>query len=205
MVGSATIYHGTPMTPRAALVSVCTGRAMCVSFYRPDDVEVVEAISPAIMFRQRRVLILEGRNASWSGMGRNAAGLVALFSVAGAAPVPSGPVGRHPRHSRCAIAAKRCAAARMAVRAKGCAALAHGWADRASAAPLRQVRPSLPRLDRRGQRSGQSSLSRTDGGSGAGLGQPLARPSHDARNTGGVQLPVYQRGQHLTGAERMEV
>jgi hypothetical protein len=45
------IYHGTPMTPRAALLDVCKGRAMCVSFYRHDDVEAVEAISPAIMFR----------------------------------------------------------------------------------------------------------------------------------------------------------
>ena len=45
------IYHGTPMTPRAALLSVCKGRAMCVSFFRPDDVEAVEAISPDIMFR----------------------------------------------------------------------------------------------------------------------------------------------------------
>lgn len=46
----AIIHHGTPMTPRAALLDVCAGRAMCVSFYRPDDVEVVEAISPTIMF-----------------------------------------------------------------------------------------------------------------------------------------------------------
>ena len=182
----ATIYHGTPLTPRAALVSVCTGRAMCVSFYRPDDVEVVEAISPAIMFRQRRVLILEGRNASWSGMGRNAPRLVTLFPVAGAAPVSSWPVGCDPRHSWRAIAAKRCAAKRMAVWAKGRTALAYGRADRTAAAPLRQVRPGLPWLDRRGQGAGQSRISRTDGGSGAGLGQPLARPSHDARDTGGV-------------------
>lgn len=40
-----TVYHGTPLTPRAALVAVGAGRAMCVSFYRPDDAEVVEAIS----------------------------------------------------------------------------------------------------------------------------------------------------------------
>ena len=46
----ALIHHGTPLTPRAALFDVCAGRAMGVSFYRPDDAEVVEAISPAIMF-----------------------------------------------------------------------------------------------------------------------------------------------------------
>lgn len=45
-----TIYHGTPMTPRAALLDVLVGRAACVSFYRPDDVGAVESISPAIMF-----------------------------------------------------------------------------------------------------------------------------------------------------------
>lgn len=54
------IYHGTPLTPRAALLDVCKGRAMCVSFHHPQDVEAVEAISPAIMFRQRRVFILAG-------------------------------------------------------------------------------------------------------------------------------------------------
>ena len=44
------IHHGTPLTPRAALHSVCTGRAMCVSFYRPDSVADVEVISPYIMY-----------------------------------------------------------------------------------------------------------------------------------------------------------
>lgn len=46
----ALVYHGTPMTPRAALQAVCAGRANCVSFYRPDDVVTVEAISPFIMY-----------------------------------------------------------------------------------------------------------------------------------------------------------
>ena len=65
----AIIYHGTPMTPRAALLDVCDGRAMCVSFYRPDDVEAVEAISPAIMFRQWSVFVLEAGAARRRGMG----------------------------------------------------------------------------------------------------------------------------------------
>jgi hypothetical protein len=47
---SPVIYHGTPMTPRDALLTVCAGRAMCVSFFRPDDVTVVEQISPLIMY-----------------------------------------------------------------------------------------------------------------------------------------------------------
>jgi hypothetical protein len=46
----AVIYHGTPMTPRDALLTVCAGRAMCVSFFRPDDVAAVEQIAPMIMF-----------------------------------------------------------------------------------------------------------------------------------------------------------
>lgn len=45
----STIYHGTPMSPRAALVAVGSGRAMCVSFFRPDDIETVEQIAPYIM------------------------------------------------------------------------------------------------------------------------------------------------------------
>lgn len=34
----ARIYHGTPMTPRAALRAVGAGRGLCVSFFRPDDI-----------------------------------------------------------------------------------------------------------------------------------------------------------------------
>lgn len=48
--GVPIIHHGTPITPRDALLSVCRGRATCVSFYRPDDVAVVEQISPLIMY-----------------------------------------------------------------------------------------------------------------------------------------------------------
>ena len=45
----ALVYHGTPLTPRAALAAVA-GRAMCVSFYRPDNVQDVEAQSPFVMY-----------------------------------------------------------------------------------------------------------------------------------------------------------
>lgn len=48
-VSSKTIYHGTPLTPRAALRAMA-GRAFCVSYWRPDDVEVVEEISVDIMY-----------------------------------------------------------------------------------------------------------------------------------------------------------
>lgn len=43
------IYHGTPITPAAALDQFA-GRAFCVSFYRPDCVDQVERISPLIMY-----------------------------------------------------------------------------------------------------------------------------------------------------------
>jgi hypothetical protein len=45
----ALVYHGTPMTPKAALQAVLPGRASCVSFYRPDSIADVEAVSPFIM------------------------------------------------------------------------------------------------------------------------------------------------------------
>lgn len=199
------IYHGTPMTPRAALLDVCAGRAICVSFFRPDDVEAVEAISPAIMFRQRRVLVLEGGATQRAGMGRDTAGLDAIFRVAGAAPVSSWSVGSDPRHSGCAQPAQRCTAERLAVRAKGRAALSHGRANRAATAPVRQIRPRLLGLDRQGQASGHARLSRPHGRCRQGAGQPLAPNSHDARDTGGVRLPLRQRRQHKFSTKRVAV
>lgn len=201
----AVIYHGTPMTPRVAMLDVLKGRAICISFFRPDDVEAAEAISPAIMFRQWGIFILEGGAARRAGMGRNSARLDAIFQMAGAAPVSSRPVGSDPRHTGCAEPAQRCSFERLAVWAEGCASVAHGWTDRAAASAVRPLRPSVPWLDRRGQASGQSRLSQAHGGSGAGLGQPLAPNPHDARNAGGLRLPVCQRGQHITCTERVAI
>ncbi len=45
----ALVYHGTPMTPRAALQAQA-GRSFCVSFYRPDCVADVEQIAPFVMY-----------------------------------------------------------------------------------------------------------------------------------------------------------
>ena len=44
----ATIYHGTPLSPRPALQAM-SGRAFCVSFYRPDDIETVAAMPGQLM------------------------------------------------------------------------------------------------------------------------------------------------------------
>lgn len=131
------IYHGTPMTPRDALVSVCTGRAMCVSFFRPDDVEVVEAISPDIMFRQWGILHVEGCTASWRGVGREM-GLVGLLQVAGAAPFLPRSLGSCAGYAGSAEPIERCAVRPMAVRSEGRTPLAHG---RAARSPSSLVRP----------------------------------------------------------------
>lgn len=198
----AVIYHGTPMTPRAALLDVCKGRAMCVSFFRPDDVEAVEAISPAIMFRQRRFLDVESRPASWRGMGREV-GLVELLRLVGASSVPSGPVGSDPRYAGCALPAQRCTAGSVAIRAERLAPVAHGCANRASAEAVRQVRPGFARVDGQGQAPRQAGVPRADARGRSGFGQPLANASHDARHQGGVRLSLCQRGRNNPSTEWM--
>jgi len=196
------IYHGTPMTPRAALLEVCKGRAMCVSFFRPDDVEAVEAISPAIMFRQRRVFNVEGGAAQGAGLGR-ALGLGRLLRVVGAASVSSWPVGSHSRYAGRPKPAQRCPTGSMAVRAEGFPALAYGRTNRAAAAAMRQVRPGFAWLDGRGKAFGSARIPSTHGRSGQGSGQPLAGHSHDARFEGRMGLSVCQCGRNNTRTERM--
>lgn len=198
----AIIHHGTPLTPRAALLDICAGRPMCVSFYTPQDVEAVEAISPAIMFRQWRVFVLEAGAAERRGLGAGS-GLVALLRMAGAAPIPSRPVGRHPRYAWRSQPVKRYAFASMAVRPEGRAALAHGWPDRATVAPLRAIRPGLLGLDGTGQRDRLRGLPSPHGRGRPRLGQHLAGPAHDARHGGGLRLSLHQRRQHQPSPERV--
>lgn len=182
IVTKAIVYHGTPLTPRSALLEVCTGRAMCVSFFRPDDVEVVEAISPTIMFRQWRVFILEGSYTQWAGMGRNTSRLDAIFRVARISLISSWSMGSHPRYSGCAKPAQRCATKRVAVWAERCAAMAYGRANREAFTSVRQVRPRVFGMDRSRQALRQSRVSCTHGRSGAGFGESMAGFAHDARH-----------------------
>lgn len=42
-------YHGTPITPAAQLVRMA-GEHFCVSFYRPDNAEVCEAIGQSVLW-----------------------------------------------------------------------------------------------------------------------------------------------------------
>lgn len=198
------IYHGTPLTPRDALNAILPGRASCVSFFRPDDVEAVEAGCPFVMFRQRRILRM-ARGGEARGRVVHPRGLDALLRLAGATAIHAGSLGRDPGCAGCAIPAQRQPTARMAVRSiKGRAALAHGRTDRAAAAPLRAVRSRVSRLDGRGQglpgwMRGVVSPNGRDRGD---FRKSLAHPPHDARCAGRARVSLPQRGQHLARAER---
>lgn len=206
-IGDATlyppvVYHGTPMTPRAALHDVCAGRAMCVSFFRPDDVEVVEAISPDIMFRQRSLFVLAGGAAARRGLERDCR-LAPVLRVAGAQAIQARALGNRAGHTRRAVPTQRHAAADLALRAERRAGLAYGRADRASAAPLRALGSGLLGMDRpEGWRAG---LLRPHGRGRSGARQQLAGSAHAARNSGGLRLPVRVSGQHLPRTEWMAV
>ncbi len=200
--GHPTIYHGTPLTPRSALLDVCTGRAMCVSFYRPDDVEAVEAISPAIMFRQRRIFHVESSAAARRGMGREM-GLGGLLRMVGTATIPAGAVGSHSGHAGSTFPAQRRDAAAVAVWAEGFAALAHGRANRTAVTALREIRPRVLGLDGRRQASGSPRIPRPYGAGQPCIGQSVACTAHDARDSSGLRLPLRQRGRDNTGTERV--
>lgn len=198
------IYHGTPLTPRDALQSVCAGRAMCVSFFRPDDVEVVEAISPAIMFRQRRVLGMAVGPEARRGM-VHPRGLDTVLRLAGAKAVRTWQVGGDTGCARSAQPAQRQPALALALRRSRSAALAHGWADRSPAEALRQVPSGLSRLDRGRKATGPTGLPRTHGGSRPSVWEQVADNSHDARDRGGPNMALLQRGWNEPRSERMAV
>ena len=41
-------YHGTPITPRTELYKM-SGKHFCVSFYRPDDIDICLQIGQSVM------------------------------------------------------------------------------------------------------------------------------------------------------------
>lgn len=205
---TATIYHGTPLTPRIALNAVMPARAACVSFYRPDDLEALLAICPQMMFRPWGVQLLDGGHARREGMGRGRARRVvaSLLSVAGADHLSSGALGDHARQSRSAFPAQRWAAERLAVRTIARrSGLAHGRFNRSACPTVRAIPARLRRVDRRPEeRAGRlSSLSPQDGRGGGLDGQSVAPAAHASRNSGGVRLSLHQRGQHFARAERV--
>lgn len=196
------IYHGTPLTPRAALTSICTGRAMCVSFFRPDDVEVVEAISPDVMFRQRGVFLLASGAASWRRLERDR-GLAALLRVARAEAVCAWTMGYYARHPGRTIPAQRQHTFGMAVRSERRPRLAYGWANRTAVAAVRASRPGLSWVD--WTKSGVTGLSRSHGRGGVRPRRSLACPAHAARDSGGFRLSLCVSRQHQPGSERVAV
>jgi hypothetical protein len=199
-----TIYHGTPMTPRAALQQMAN-RAFCVSFYRPDDVEVVEAISPAVMFRQWRVLILASRIKSWSGLGRGS-GLESVLQMAGAS-IAGREMGSNTRQSWRTFTDQRWIAERLAFRSMGRTALAHGQSDRSLAKALRQIRARLLRMDGTGQRfhSWLRGMVSAHGRGCQHFGQSVAQHSHDAWCNGCARVSFSQCRQHQPSAERTSI
>jgi hypothetical protein len=204
---SPTIYHGTPLTPQPALMNVLDGRAACVSFYRPDNVEAVEGVCPYIMFRSRRVLILDGRYARRARMGsgepRRLVG--SLLSLAGTTSVLAGPMGDHPGQPRRSVADQRRIAERLAVREiERRPGVAHGRAGRTAREAMRALRPCLPGLDRT-SKEGACRLRRIppqDGGSVGSHGQQLASFAPAPRITRGVRLSLRWSRRDNLGAER---
>jgi hypothetical protein len=199
-----TIYHGTPMTPRAALQQM-SGRAFCVSFYRPDDVEVVQQISPAIMFRQWRVFVLAISFEKWAGMGRGSR-LATVLQMAGAA-TSERTLGSDTRQSRRTFTDQRRIAERLAVWSVGRTAMAHEQPDRSAIAAVRQIRAGLFGLDGTRQRFHRwvRGLVSPHGRSCKCLGQSMAQHSHDARRNGCAGVSLSQCGQHEFSTERTSV
>lgn len=204
--GEPVIYHGTPLTPRAAFDAIMPTRAACVSFYRPDNLEAVTAVCPQAMFRPWGFQLLDGGNARREGMGRGrpASMVAGLLRLAGADPVHAGAMGDHARQSSGAVTAQRRAAQRLAVRGSRSAGLAYGRADRSSGAAVRAIPAGLPRLDRSPQAGAGRvrGLFSQDGGDIPVDGQCVAPAAYAARNAGCSAIPLHQRGQHQPSAER---
>lgn len=209
-MGEAVIYHGTPLTPRAALNSIMPGRAGCVSFYRPDDLEALLAICPQLMFRPRRLLILDGGTSSRERMGRGRARamVVGLLPMAGADYLSAWAVGYHARQSSRAVPAQRRLAQRLAVRAFArCAGLAYGRFDRSLGAYVRAIPARLRWMDWRSEAGAGrvQCLSPQDGRGCRADGERLAPPAYAPWNSGSERLPLHQRRQHQPRAKRTSI
>lgn len=185
---TATIYHGTPLTPRAALFDVCKARAMCVSFHHPQDVEVVQAISPAIMFRQRRVFGMDGRDEARGALVHSRR-LDPVLSLVGAKAVRAGALVGDTGRAGSAVTAQRRASQRLAFwTGARRSALAHGRADQPLGATVRTIPARRAGVDWEPQaRAGGMRRIPPHHGRGCRTdGQHMALAAHDARNSCGV-------------------
>lgn len=200
----AQIYHCTPLTPRDCLETIGQDRNLCVSFWRPDDVEAVERIARTVMFRQRRVLGMAGGDEA-RGRVVSARRLVALLPLAGTETARR-PLGDHSRCAWRAVPAQRRAAGRLAISARKISpGLAHGRACLPVAAALRSMAQGLHRMDRhgRGQGGWLSGLVRADARHRAAADRALAAASSSARRSGRARVSLCERGCEQRRAEWM--
>lgn len=200
----AQIYHCTPLTPRDCLETIGQDRNLCVSFWRPDDVEAVERIARTVMFRQRRVLRMAGGDEA-RGRVVSAGRLVALLPLAGTETARR-PLGDHPRCAWRAVPAQRRVADRLAIPARGIGTgLAHGCARVPTAAALRSMAEGLHRMDWHGCRQGGrlSGMVRADAGHCAAAGRALAAAASPARRPGRARVSLCERGCEQRRAEWM--
>lgn len=203
------IFHGTPLTPRAALQNIMPGRAGCVSFYRPEDLEALLAVCPQLMFRSRRLFILDGGNASRLGVGpREPGGVVAtLLRLVGAHHLSPGPVRPHSGQPGRSVTDQRRPAERLAVRQFGRSGVPHGRAGLSTCEALREISSRCARMDRAPQTRTRwlPGLSPKDGRDRPTHGQQLAPAAHASWDSCRVGLPLHQRRRDYTRAERMAI
>jgi hypothetical protein len=198
------IYHGTPMTPRAARLNVLAGRAACVPFPRRDHVKDVEAVCPRIMFRQRRLYLLARGGEKRRGVGRDRARLDALLSLARTAS-EKWAMGSDPRSARRTITAQRRFDNGMAFRTVLWGSpLAHGRPAAAPCLSCRAVRYGGARLDGGSEtRAGRlRGLSRAHEGGRGAIRRSVAANPHDARRCRRSPISIHERRQHVPSAER---
>lgn len=201
-----TIYHCTPLSPRAALEAIGVDRNFCVSFWRPDDVEAVERVASAVMFRQRRIFGMAGSNEARTRMVCPRR-LVSLLRMVGTA-LAWQPMGSDTGCTRRAVTAQRFADDRLAFwRRTRRSGLAYGRADRSAAATMRPLPARLHSVDRsgRGQARWLSSMVRTNVGNTAALDRPLATDSPVTRSNGRARISLRQCGCEQRCAERMAI
>lgn len=199
------IYHGTPLTPRAAFEAVMPGRASCVSYFRPDNLEAVLAECPQVMFRQRGVLILDaGPSSGHRPYGCAEGRLGGLLRVARPVGFSSGAMGDYTGYSGGSITAQRRPAQRLAFWGSRRAGLAYGRAARAAGEALRTIFARLPWMDWRPEKGAgrMRGLFSADGRGRRPYGQYVAPAAHASRNAGRSAISLRQCGQHVARTER---
>lgn len=182
------------------------GRAACVSFFRPDDVEVVEGLCPDIMFRQRRIFRMAGRNKARRGMVRSGR-LDSIFPMAGVKAFSSPSLGGNTGCARSAVPAQRQPAERMAVRTEGRAAFplfCRGTEAGPAASSVRSIQPRVPWLGRPQEKGAGwlPCLSPADGTYCTRTRKRVAGSSHAPGCGCRSRISIFLSRQHISGAER---